>query len=38
MKKALLFISGSYICTLVNNSIIYNFEIGMDKGRLVVGS
>ena len=29
---------GSYICTLVNNSIIYTFDIGMDKDRLRGGS
>ena len=28
----------SYICTLFNNSIIYNFAIGMDKDRFKVGS
>ena len=28
----------SYICTLVNNSIIYNFDIGMDEDRFLVGS
>ena len=28
----------SYICTLVNNSIIYTFDIGMDKDRLRGGS